>query len=173
MGKIFLILILGSIILAPSFGQDLSEVIRVQDSIYKINITKTRLYGVYIPKNLDDALEELDRLADDNSKKKFISIPEQEAAKKLYYGIGRWMSYNWNFVEGSRFSKVLNDLGLVFEEDQIHFMLQIYHRKLSNIDLDADDLANSYVERRQKEKDRKKEVLQSYTIQRDSTYIPD
>src|SRR5690606_30424421 len=121
MPKGLICLLVGFFSLSTTYSQSLSELVHEQDSIYQENIKKSRLYGVYIPKDMSEAFKELDRLSDKTSKDKMKSAPESVIAERLYFGLGRWMSYNWNFVDGSRFSKYLSDLGLKFEDERIKF----------------------------------------------------
>jgi hypothetical protein len=61
------------------------------------------------------------------------------------------MEYNWNFVEGSRFSHVLRLKGLYHHDDMTRFMLITFHRYLLKKDLDTDKLiASLLVERGKK-----------------------
>jgi hypothetical protein len=107
------------------------RLINEADSIYKSNIKKSRLHGVYIPKDLDDAFLELDRLSPPEAINKMKAIPEEIVAKKLHFGLGRWIAHNWNFDEGSRFSHYLKGLGIIKTDDMINFMLVSYHRYLN------------------------------------------
>ena len=47
----------------PLMAQNKDQLIREADSLYKANIIKTRINGVYIPKDLQEAFTELDRLS--------------------------------------------------------------------------------------------------------------
>src|SRR5690606_32780541 len=69
---------------------------------YQKRIQKEFLNGVYIPKDLADCFVQLNRLTDDASKTKFKNMPEEDAARKLHFSLGRWIIYNWGFYEGSR-----------------------------------------------------------------------
>lgn len=132
-------------------GQSREESIRIQDSIYQANIKRTRINGVYIPKDLNDAFLELNSLSDAESKTKFRLATEDLIAKKLHFGLGRWMAVNWNFEEGSRMSHYLTGMGLLYTDDMIDFMLRMYHRYLNQKPLEAEQTAKSYQLRREKE----------------------
>ena len=80
-------------------------------------------------------------------------------AKKLYFGIGRWMEYNWNFEEGSRFSHYLRQKGLIYAEDMTKFMLIIFHRHLKQSPLNIDDLIKKMAEERKRKIKEEKEKL--------------
>jgi hypothetical protein len=63
------------------FGQSKEEVIRTQDSIYQSQVNKSRINGVYIPKDIVEAMSELDRLSPPNSVSKLKTIDEETMAK--------------------------------------------------------------------------------------------
>ncbi len=114
----------------------------------KRNRRKSRINGVYIPKDIDDAIVQLKKLSSDKSLTKFINADEKIVAKKLHFGIGRWMIVNWNFYGGSRFEKVLRDLGLGHPDDMADFMIIVFHRYLNNKDLDSQVLADEFRKKR-------------------------
>jgi hypothetical protein len=113
-------------------GQDYPPVLRQEmDSIYQANITKTRINGVYIPKDLEDAYEEFLDLSPAEALEKFKTAPEEVVAKKLHFGIGRWMIINWSFYEGSRLSHSLRLMGLLHPDDMADFLIIYFHRRLN------------------------------------------
>lgn len=133
------------------FGQTESSIKKtrvVGDSLYQSNIKKSRLYGVYIPKDLEDAVLELEKLSSPEAQMKYKLADENLVAQKLRFGIGRWMEYNWNFEEGSRLSHLLREKGINHSDDMVHFMLIIFHRHLNKKDLNVDILANEIIEKR-------------------------
>lgn len=133
------------------FGQSKNEKKFVSsDSLYNANIKKSKLYGVYIPRDIDDALEKLMELTEPDARKNLLKISEDEAAKKLYFGLGRWMSYNWNFDEGSRIAHYLRQKGLNYTEDMVRCMLILFHRKVAEKPLDEERLIDSLVQQRKK-----------------------
>jgi len=140
-----------------------------RDSIYQANIKKTRIHNVYIPKDLTEAFKELDALSDEKSKLKFKLGEEEMVAKKLHFGLGRWISYNWNFDEGSRFVHYLRGLGLVYPDDMVNFTLISYHRYLNQKPLDVEARVKVYQEKRKKEKEERlknAEVLSEETVKK-------
>ena len=113
---------------------------KTYESRYARNIKKSRINGVYIPSNIEDAMTELEALSSKEALAKFRSGDEAMVAKKLHFGIGRWMIYNWNFYEGSRFSHYLKEMGINHPDDQAKFVIVVLHRKLNEKDLDMDNL---------------------------------
>ena len=132
------------------YSQESQNKFLSKDSLYNENIKKSRLYNVYIPRDIDDALTKLMELTTEEARKPLLNIDEATMAKKLYFGLGRWMEYNWNFEEGSRFSHYLRQKGLIYAEDMTKFMLIIFHRHLKQSPLNIDDLIKKMAEERKR-----------------------
>lgn len=138
----------------------------VNDSLYQSNIKKSRLYGVYIPKDIPDALSKLMELTDEEARNPMKKVDEATIAKRLFFGLGRWMEYNWNFEEGSRFSHHLRELGLTFPEDMVTCMLILFHRYVNEKPLNEKSLIDELSAKRKtwlEAQEAKKEVLSTET----------
>lgn len=135
-----------------------------KDSLYNENIKKSRLYGVYIPRDIPDALQKLMELTTDEARAKLKNADEQTVAKRLFFGLGRWMDYNWNFAEGSRFSHYLRKKGLFDTDDMVTFMLISFHRHVNNKPLDSDALIQHLVDERIKKMEEEKKKREQITI---------
>ncbi|MFZ1703001.1 MAG: DUF6794 domain-containing protein [Saprospiraceae bacterium] len=118
------------------------------DSLYQINIKKTRLYGVYIPKDIPDAILELEKLSTPEAKGQLKKIDEKTAAKKLRFGIGRWMEYNWNLQEGSRFAHYLREQGIWNIDDMVDCMIILFHRHVLKKPLNENELMAEIIKTR-------------------------
>ena len=123
----------------------------VLDSVYKQNIRLSKINGVYIPKDLNDAFVQLERLTPAESLLKFKSAPEEEVCRKLHFGIGRWMILNWNFYQGSRLSHYLKSKGLSHPDDMAQFILRTFHRHLLSKDLEQEALIKELIKAREEE----------------------
>lgn len=121
------------------------------ESEYQSRISRTHINGRYIPKDIEDAMIELDRLIDDQSKQKLKSVPEEVAVRRIHFTFGRWMILNWGFYEGSRLSHYLRSKGVTYPDDMASALIAWYHRKLNGKPLLVDELAGSYAEKRKKE----------------------
>lgn len=121
------------------------------ESAYQSRISKTHLNGRYIPKDIEDAMVELDRLIDEPSKQKLKSVPEEIAVRRIHFTFGRWMILNWGFYEGSRLSHYLKSKGVTYPDDMASALIAWYHRKLNGKPLLIDELASSYAEKRKNE----------------------
>lgn len=120
------------------------------EETYKRNIKKSRINGVYIPKDLNEAFLELDALSPEGAKVKFTNAPEEVIATKLHFGLGRWISVFWNFEEGSRYVEYLRDLGLTDPDHMIQFTIVSYHRYKNNRALKVDEQVAHYKAEREK-----------------------
>ncbi len=149
MGKYWLICFLVVSVFIVN-AQDKSEKFVSKDSLYNENIKKSKLYGVYIPRDIDDALGKLLELTTIEAREPLKNVDEEVVAKKLHFGLGRWMEYNWNFAEGSRFSHYLRQKGIIYTEDMTRFMLILFHRQVVGNPLDVDKLVKKIVDERTK-----------------------
>lgn len=98
---------------------------------YQERIRKDKLNGIYIPKNLDDALLQLDKLISPESQAKIKTIPEDSVCWALHARLGQWMMLNWGFYGGSRLSFYLRSAGITYPDDMADFILLCYHRRLN------------------------------------------
>jgi len=111
---------------------------------YEQNIRKTRINGVYIPADMEEAFEELNTLSEGEGVAKFKQAPEEVIARKLHFGLGRWISVNWNLEEGSRYEYYLRQLGLSKVDDMVQFTIVSWHRSLLNKDLEIEKRVAEY-----------------------------
>ena len=88
---------------------------------YQKRILKSRINGVYIPKDLYDAFAQLNRLMDAPTRQMFKSMTEEEAGKKLY--LIMWMGNNWGMYQGSRLSHYIQNLGISNPEHKADFLI--------------------------------------------------
>lgn len=111
---------------------------------YEKNIKLSRIGGVYIPADLNEAFEELSQLSDEASLDKFKSAPEDVIAHKLHFGLGRWISVFWNLEEGSRYEHYLRNIGLTKVDHMVQFTIVSFHRHLLGKDLEVEQQVADY-----------------------------
>ncbi len=126
------------------------------EKLYQKRIKQEYLHGVYIPKDLSDAFVQFNKLIEKPTREKFRNVPEAEADRRLHFGFGKWISHNYAFFDGSRFSVYLNNLGLYDPDDMITFVITTYHRNLNKKKLDVKPLLESLIEKREKIKKERK-----------------
>lgn len=137
-----------SCVVNPALAQDTLSVVDNFEAAYLKRITQEQINGVYIPRNLDDALAELMRLTDRESQQRYVSVPEKAAVEKLFFSFGRWIGHNWQFYEGSRFSHYLRSAGVTYPDDMIRFTMIAFHRHLRQEKIDLRDLITQIREER-------------------------
>lgn len=124
---------------------------------YDYRIRQQVLYGVYIPKDLADVFSQLNEKTDQDSRKKFMAMSEEDAGHKLHFSLGRWIIHNWGFYGGSRLTKYLNDIGIHNPDDMARFIIITYHRELNNKPLGVKELVEEFQEMREAERKKRLE----------------
>jgi hypothetical protein len=118
---------------------------------YQERIKKDKLNGVYIPKNLDEAMAELDKRISPESQTKVKAIPEDSVCLVMHGRLGQWMILNWGFYGGSRLSHYLRSAGITFPDDMADFLILAYHRRLNAKPVGIKELALEFRDNRKKE----------------------
>lgn len=141
---------------------------------YKERIAKEKLNGVYIPKNLDDALLQLDKLISAESQAKIKTIPEDSVCKVLHFRLGQWIILNWGFYGGSRLSHYLRSAGITYPDDMADFIILAYHRKLNGKTIVIRDIAIQIKDARKKiiEAEKKEQTLLKEEIRKKTPPTP-
>lgn len=137
---------------------------------YESRIRKESLYGVYIPKDLGDAFQQLNQLTDASSRAKFTAMTETDARHKLHFSLGRWIIHNWGFYGGSRLTKYLNDIGIFDPDDMARFVIITYHRELNGRPLGVKELVEEFQVLRETE--RQKRTLEGEIIHEETRKRP-
>lgn len=171
------LLFLGTVLALPISAQD--EVFpsgeRGYQEQYQRNIKKSRINGVYIPKNIEEAIAELDALSPPDAVAKFANAPEEVIASKLHFGLGRWISVNWNFAEGSRYVEYLRNLGITDPDHMIQFTIVSFHRAKGGRDIDIEGQVAKYQALRQEyleEQARRQTTINETTRKIDPSTVP-
>jgi hypothetical protein len=92
---------------------------------------KSEIDGVYIPKNLVDAILEIDKFYSDSLKTEIKILDENNYVGDYHFGTGLWIRNNWNLWKGSRLSRFFNRNGIKHPDDMSSIVLVSYHRKLT------------------------------------------
>ncbi|MBK6497496.1 MAG: hypothetical protein IPG00_04735 [Saprospiraceae bacterium] len=87
MGKYWLICFLVMYVFTVN-GQNTPEKFVSKDSLYNENIKKSKLYGVYIPRDIDDALGKLLELTTPEAREPMKNVDEEVVAKKITFWTG-------------------------------------------------------------------------------------
>ncbi|MBK7811938.1 MAG: hypothetical protein IPI50_12025 [Saprospiraceae bacterium] len=147
--KQYFSLILFCLLFTSLKSQDLDSVEYIKK--YNERILLSRIDDVYIPKDTKEAMEELKRLTDVEGRKKLITAPEDTIASKLHYSLGRWISLNWGFDQGSRLSHYYKLKGVVEIDDKIDLLIRAFYRDLKGLPIQEDKLIKGYIAKRKLE----------------------
>lgn len=107
----------------------------VNDSIYQTRIIESKLDGMYIPRDLYDAFNQLNKLMDDDAKQTFMAYSDEEVDRKTHGSLGVWLEHKWSLSEGSRLSEYFRKMGVPHYDYMIGIIIQSYHRHLHGKDL--------------------------------------
>ena len=118
---------------------------------YQQRIKLQKINGRYIPKDLNDAMTQLDELVDAEGQAKFKAQPEDIAVRRIHFSFGKWLIVNWGFYEGSRLSHYLRSHGITYPDDMATTLMTCFHRHLNGKALEFDKLATQFAEKRRKE----------------------
>ncbi len=163
MFKTFLFFIFSCISLS-GFAQNAAAPPQTKDEFeknYQWRIQQSSLSGVYIPKDLFDAIKQLNRLTDSTSRLKFKLLTETEAEHKLFFSLNRWIVLNWGLYEGSRLGAYLKEYKVSFPEDQATAIIICWHRTLNGKEINFKEISTRMFEKRKKERE---EELKKATI---------
>jgi hypothetical protein len=166
---LFLVLLLVCFSSIAVSGQNAEDTTYAQryEIEYQQRIKLQKINGRYIPKDVDDAIAELDKIVDMVGKAKFKAQSEEIAVRQIHFSFGRWMIVNWGFYEGSRLSHYLRGMGVTYPDDMASLLMTGFHRHLNNKPLGLEELAKGYAEKRRKEVEArllKGQVIESRTI---------
>jgi deoxyhypusine synthase len=115
---------------------------------YQRRILMSRIDDVYIPKDIREALEELDKKTSEESRNKVREIPEQQVLGLMEFRLGLWIKKNWSFVLGSRLLHSIKEYGPQSPDEAVEFILIAWHRHLNGSDLNLEVLGSDIHKRR-------------------------
>ncbi len=107
-------------------------------------IKLTRIEGKYIPKDLNDAMMELNKIMEDGAKKKFADMSENDARQKTHFSFGKYINARWYIQEGSRLTVWFQKNKIYDFDDMIDCIIVAYHRTLNNKPIEFEQLADYY-----------------------------
>ena len=100
----------------------------------------------YIPKNLEEAISQLDILFADSTKSQIINMTEEEFIVKSHFSTGMWIRNNWGLWSGKELAKYFNDLRIYHPDDMSGIILRSYYRHLRNKDFKVEEQIEHYQE---------------------------
>jgi len=107
----------------------------LNDSLYQIRVQESELDGMYIPRDLYDVFNELDKLMDEEARKVFMAYSDAEVDRKTHGSLGIWLEHKWSLSEGSRLSEYFRKMKVPHYDYMIGIIITSYHRHLHGKDL--------------------------------------
>jgi hypothetical protein len=101
--------------------------------------------GYYVPRDLDDALEELGRIMGEDGRRD-VTAADESSMVRYHFGLGLWMRNNWGLWAGSRLAESMDRLGFHHPDDMSAVILDSYWRKLHGKPLDLEGRAKYYAD---------------------------
>lgn len=98
----------------------------------------TAPFGVYIPKDLDDAFPELKKMLSPAFIQKIQRRSEADMYEGHPFGLDLWMGHHWALWRGSRLSRYFNDLGIFAPDTMSEIILVSFWRHLHGKPIDLD-----------------------------------
>jgi hypothetical protein len=126
---------------------------------YEVRISKSYLNGQYIPRNLFDALTELDKRMEPDAIEAFKSLTEEDASRKAFFSFGRWIMVKWGMEEGSRLTEYFRQQKVGVVDDMVRIIMIAYHRKINGKPIQEVQLFQFYQKKRQEEFQAKQQRL--------------
>ncbi|WP_139059012.1 DUF6794 domain-containing protein [Polaribacter vadi] len=100
----------------------------------------------YVPKNLDEALTQIDFNLSDSLKLEIKKKSENDFTSESHFGLGIGMRNNWRLWKGSDLSKYFNSIGIYHPDDMSGIILTSYYRKLTGHEIKLDEQIAYYKE---------------------------
>lgn len=99
----------------------------------KIRYITDSLNGEYIPKDLEECINQLDYFWNDSLRNEIRKIDEFEFVTSGHMSIGMSIRNNWQLWGGSRLSLFFNENGIDHPDEMAEIILKYYHRHLMGI----------------------------------------
>ncbi len=98
---------------------------------------------IYIPANLDEALNELTETLPTKAQQDIKTVTEHEMV--CYHdGLGAWLRDNWGLTNDSRLAKYFNGIGIIHPDDMSAIILHSLWRKLHGQPIELDKQVVTY-----------------------------
>ena len=98
----------------------------------------------YKPKNLDEAISQLDILLTEKDKKDIFDMTEIDYTTNSHFSTGMWIRNNWGLWGGQELAKYFNGLGIYHPDDMSGIILCSYYRHLHNQDYKLEEQIKYY-----------------------------
>lgn len=99
---------------------------------------------MYKPKNLVEAMSQLDILLTKEDKKNIFDVTENDYITNSHFSIGIWIRNNWGLWAGQELAKYFNRLGINYPDEMSGIILRCYYRHIHNQDYKLEEQIKYY-----------------------------
>lgn len=101
--------------------------------------------SIYIPVDLEDALNELDRMLNPETIEEMRAIAdEREFTSMAHFGLGLWIRNNWGLWAEDRLAQYFNEIGIFHPDDMSGIILRSYYRQLHDRPIQLEEQIEYY-----------------------------
>lgn len=105
---------------------DTKEIKRKQDLEREHRKIQDTINGVYIPKNMEECLLQLDKVLNEVSKNEIKGLSNEGEMSRYHFGLGMWIRNNWGLWGGSRLQVYFNNYGITVPDSMSGIILSFY-----------------------------------------------
>lgn len=100
--------------------------------------------GFYIPRDLDDALIETDRILGRRGRNEVVGTKTESEMAMLHFGVGLWMRNNWGLWSDSRLAAYFKGIGVNHPDDMSGIILKSYWRQEHHLPINLEQQVRYY-----------------------------
>jgi hypothetical protein len=98
------------------------------------------------PTTIEEAVLLLDKVLEDSTKQKVLTMTEDEFISNSHFGLGMWIRNNWGLWRGGKLAKDFNRKGIFHPDDMSGIILTCYYRHIHEQDWKLDEQIAFYQE---------------------------
>ena len=100
-----------------------------------------RIDGIYIPKDINEAIDSLDEIFSPEDKRYITdSLSLEDFGARCHHGLGTWIRNNWGLWGGSRLQRYFLDKKVTHPDDMSGEILKAYYKKkIQGLDYSVED----------------------------------
>ena len=99
----------------------------------------------YIPENMEECFEELNKILTNNEIKEFKTKKEEDTIVKYHNGLGRYIRNKWGLWNDSVLCNWFKNLGIYHADDMSSIIILSFWRHLNKKPICIDDQVKDYI----------------------------
>jgi hypothetical protein len=115
----------------------------------------------YKPKNLDEAIEQLDKIIDAKDKEEIKHLTEDDFSIGQHFALAMWIRNEWGLWKEKELFHFFDSLGVDHPDNMSGIILRCYHRHLNGKDI---DLSGQIAETKEANEKYRQEILEAEKI---------